>query len=722
MGNSQTSSYDEQTKAIKNKIISFELNLYFIGDDIFSLYENMEKEKKQGKGGIISYWNFFYYAENYEEQLEKINNSFIKRLNNFKKDNTQTFKEVIIVKLNKKEENKINEILNIFAKEKDVFCPFIFFLLGEEGNSGKEIESIIPDKEEYEISPLKVFTLLFENNLIESNKILFNHLLRICSYYNELGDSFVVWNKDGKEPISYDLVNSEYPAYINIFCLGKTGCGKSTFLNKFFNEKRSKEGGTGKSTTSKIVKYGIENIPIKIYDIPGFENEETIDIVYKKLNDKTNEMNNDKDKIHLLLYFINIQGETLFYEMEKKILDSIKENNNKIKIIFILTHCSTNPYNSNFNKINKHIKNLIESNIEKIINTITNNFGTNYSIENNYFKKDSIIQDNLILVNLIEDYENDVEEFGFDKVLESIYKTLSVGNSKEDLKVIVEKLLYAISNKIKIDKEYEEKIEEKLKNSYILSQTTFATQREKALNKAEKYYKNMFSFGKTAMVLSPFFREIKLGFMKYQKTKFKKNLKKIFGYNIIDKEDESNNINEKYIEKKEKDKDNIEKEKLWNEVRKEYHKKEVKSGWIIANEIAGYASYALFLGGPVGWCLGSVGLIGTSYISYKQFEKDCTEYYEQYKKHFEENKYSSFINFIITIFIGIKYFEAYIDNLKQKNKTNLSISPNSYEIIKEIKENIIDIIKIIEKNSNMNNRCNDILNSIPVLFEDKKDF
>ena len=195
---------------------------------------------------------------------------------------------------------------------------FLFFLLEEGENSGKEIDSIIPDKEEYDISPLKVFTFLFDKNEKESTGIFFNHLLRICSYYNELGDNFVIWNKDGKEPISYNLVNDDFPAYINIFCLGKTGCGKSTFLNKFFNEKRSKEGGTGKSTTSKIVRYGIENIPIRFYDIPGLESDETINSVFKKLKDKTNEMNNDTDKIHLLLYFINFQEETLFYDMEKK--------------------------------------------------------------------------------------------------------------------------------------------------------------------------------------------------------------------------------------------------------------------------------------------------------------------------------------------------------------------------------------------------------------------
>ena len=177
MGNDQTSSYDKQTKEINNKMVSFELNLYYIGDDIISLYENMENDKKQDKGGIESYWNYYHYSGKYEEQLENAKKFFIQRLNNFKKDFTNIFKEVIIVKLYNKDENKINEILNIFAKEKDVYCPFIIFLLDKKENSRKEIESIIPDKEEYGISPLKVFTLLYENNESQSTKILFSHLL-----------------------------------------------------------------------------------------------------------------------------------------------------------------------------------------------------------------------------------------------------------------------------------------------------------------------------------------------------------------------------------------------------------------------------------------------------------------------------------------------------------------------------------------------------------------
>ena len=318
MGNNFTKSYEEQKKALAKKILSFELNLYFIGEDIYPLYKNFDRRKQQDTGEIYTYWNYIYCEGNYENQLEGIKNKFIEKRDNFKKNPDNIFKEVILVKLNKREENKIKEIFDSFADDQDVYCPFIIFLLNEQLKPGEKNTDIIPDQEEYYISPLKVLTLRFQKYDVEETGKLYKRLWRICSYYNELGDQFIIWPKYEESPHPYDLINYNSPSYINIFCLGKTGSGKSTFLNKFFNEKRSKQGGTGKSTTTKIVRYGIDEFPIRIYDIPGFEGNDTIKIVNKKLKETTKEMNNDKDRVHLILYFINFKEETIFYEMENK--------------------------------------------------------------------------------------------------------------------------------------------------------------------------------------------------------------------------------------------------------------------------------------------------------------------------------------------------------------------------------------------------------------------
>lgn len=710
MGSNYTKSYEEQKKALAKNIISFELNLYFIGEDIYPLYQNLNNRKKQDTGEIYTYWNYNYCEGNYEKQIDGIKKIFKERQENFKKNPSNSFKEVILVKMDKKDDNKIKEIFDTFADDQDVYCPFIIFLINEQMTPEDNYKDIIPDQDEYYISPLKVYTIRFHKYDTEETMKLYKRLWRICSYYNELGDQFIIWPKYDDSPHPYDLVNCDSPSYINIFCLGKTGSGKSTFLNKFFNEKRSKQGGTGKSTTTKIVRYGIENFPIRIYDIPGFEGKDTIKVVNKKLSETTKEMNNDKDRVHLILYFINFKEETIFYEMENTIINTLRENNSEVRIIFVFTHCTINPYED---KLNKKKKDILKNKIDKAINIIGTTFGNAYTIEQNYFKKDSIIQENLILVNFIKDYENDKEEFGFERIIQTVYNTIIKGNSFELLQSIERILFDAIKTKTKINHEMDKSIEAKLKESYLLNQTTFALQKEKAIKEATKLYDNMFSIGKTALALCPFVRDIKLGFIKFQKYMFKKNLKKIFGFTIkselfadVDEMDSFSNINEKYFEKKEAEKENKEKENLVNEIRKDYHEKEVNSTWIVANEVVGGISYICMFGGPIGIAIGGAGLVGTSYVSYKQFKKDCTEYFEQYKKHYEENKYYSLLNFIISIQKGIEYFRNYLEELKKNKKmTDLQGAP--------IAEGINETIKA-ELNS-MDDKNQEIYSQIPVL-------
>jgi hypothetical protein len=45
MGSNCTKSYEEQKKALEKNIVSFELNLYFIGEDICPLYKNFNSRK-----------------------------------------------------------------------------------------------------------------------------------------------------------------------------------------------------------------------------------------------------------------------------------------------------------------------------------------------------------------------------------------------------------------------------------------------------------------------------------------------------------------------------------------------------------------------------------------------------------------------------------------------------------------------------------------------------
>ena len=670
MGGKQPNSYDEQKKAIEDGKISFDLNLYLIGENINQLYDNLEKAKNQENGSLFSYWNYYYIKGLYEDQIKNIQNIYDQKLKDCKNDPVKNkFKEVIIFQFKLKEEGKIDEIFENFCREKDCFCPFIIFLFEEEDSPGKGVEKIVPDSDAYYISPSKIFTIKYNKDEYFTNLKFYKILFRICSYYNELGDRIIIWPKDKEFPIEYNLIEGEFNSYINIFCLGRTGSGKSTFLNKFFNEKRSKEGGNGKSTTSKIVRFGIDQIPIRFYDIPGFEDsDKTVKMVNDKLCEKTEEMNNDRDKIHIILYFINYEIKTIFWDIDKKIIDTLKSNNKDVKIIFILTHCITDP---NKKLKDKKKEKEITDKINSLINNVKCLFGDAYSYENNYFIKGAISQKNIILVNLMPNYELNIPEFGFDKIIKSIYDSLSYGVNKEDLINIYLKIKDKIANNTKDDIVLDEQIKNYMKKNDILKYSTFIIEKDKAIEEATNLYNSMFSYKQIFTSFFPIVKDFKMGINKYQKYNFKRELKRIFGFSINNdsfkdvKNDYFQMIN-KYIQEKEAEKANLNKNNYVQEIRDGYHKSEVNSGFIIANEVVGYASYA-FLFNPVTFVLGGVGLVGSSYISYNQFKKDCTEYFEQYKNHYEEYKYESLNECINSLIISIDYFKNYLDDLNKNN-------------------------------------------------------
>ena len=721
MGKSISKSYKEQEKALKNGEISFDLNLYFIGDEASILYDRFNILKHQQIKDIFSEWNYFFHKGDYQSQLKEITAIFKNKQDKFMQDPVKnTFKETIIIRLKNKDEQKIDEILENFAGDKhDVYCPFIIFFFDE---IDVEKEKVIPNEEDYYISPMKILTFKFDTLGSESINQFHSTLFRICSYYNELGDQFLYWSKESEEPFAYDLIDSEFNSYINIFCLGKTGSGKSTFLNKFFRAKKSKQGGTGTSTTSKIVRFGIDKVPIRIYDIPGFEGEDTIELVNNKLIQVANELNSDKDRIHLILYFINSCEETYIYEMENTIIETLKTNNKDIRIIFILTHSSIDPYTlqEEENKKAKKRKktDVVRDKLRKAINIITSTFGEHYSYKNGYFQENSLIQKNLIFVNLEKDYEHEIEPFGFDKILRSIYNTLTEGNDIQKLVKVRERLANAIINKLKNDEKLDKELESCLSQGYLLHNSTFAQQKEKAFREAQKLYDEMFSFGMNMLTVSPILRDVKMTALSYHKRKFKMNLSRIFGFTIKNEKFEINNSTEtdyekmtrEYMEKLEASKKKDKNEQITDKIEKDIYANEVNSTWIFANEAAGFVSYLCLFGGPVLFPIGLIGVAGTSYVSYQQFKTDCTEYLEQYKKNYEEFKYHSLYNFICSIILGIEYLETYIVCSEDK------AAPIATEIIENVKKEIEqDFVTATGKSQTSGKDEKEIKNSIPFL-------
>ena len=86
----------------------------------------------------------------------------------------------------------------------------------------------------------------------------------------------------------------------------------------------------------------------------------------------------------------------------------------------------------------------------------------------------------------MKDYLSNKKEFGFGKIIERIYNTMNKGNSLEHLQSIERILINGIIYKTKINLEMDKKYRN-VKKSYLLNQTIFDLQKEKAIKEAIKY-------------------------------------------------------------------------------------------------------------------------------------------------------------------------------------------------------------------------------------------
>ena len=172
------------------------------------------------------------------------------------------------------------------------------------------------------------------------------------------------------------------------------------------NEKRAKEGGNNCGCSQKPHKYKILNYPIRLYDTVGFgdedKNVEDIRNFFKKLDE---ELLNSKEKIHLILYFIDGKAGNKFSKNEIILLkeEILKRN---ILIFYIVTKFDYNP-----NKNEKKYK--IE--LKKIYKSLTSKVG-----KENLSPNDDENLKKFFGVNLVKK-SSEKEIFGFDTIIKNIY-------------------------------------------------------------------------------------------------------------------------------------------------------------------------------------------------------------------------------------------------------------------------------------------------------------
>ena len=343
------------------------LNIY-LTRNIFTKTNSVDKKQKNL---IFDFWDFDYkFNSPIQEQIKYVFRKYEENKSNFEINS----KEALIVHVS----NKNSELIEtIFLKMEELksphYMPLVLFLL-DENNENEDNNKIIPDKKIYpNIDPSTIYTAsyifdkeyIFESeqnflSLQAESKIekIINILLRFCSYHNDLGDRFSIGK--GKNQINFDLTEKYFPFTINLCCIGRFGKGKSTCVNCVLGETKSKESSSGTSTTKKIKYYQIKNQPIKIYDIPGFENKETTLNAVKKLKELQDEINELKEQIHVILYIIKSNDERMFADLEYDMLKEVSIQK-KSKLLYVLTHSSSNTDKEEvIDMINIGIKGVLE--------------------------------------------------------------------------------------------------------------------------------------------------------------------------------------------------------------------------------------------------------------------------------------------------------------------------------------------------------------------------
>lgn len=418
-------------------------------------FNSIKNEEKK----IVSYWRWFPLTDSLNDNLLTIISLMSSKIKIcFDKKNNHKFKEVLIIQ----NKNIIPEKLDDFFEQlNDIldecgryFHPFIIFLTEEKINIDYESYDNFDEK--------KICFLPFPVDEPTFTDLLFK-LIQCCSYFNELGDYFEI------NGYPYQAIPDieTFPTYLNILIAGRSQSGKSTFVNLLLNQKRAKEGGNNCGCSQKPQIYKVLNYPIRLYDTVGFgdedKNVEDIRNYFKKLDD---ELLNSKEKIHLILYFIDGNAGNMFSKNEIILLDEIQKKN--ILIFYIVTKFNFNP-NKNAKKYNIELK--------KIYRSMTSAVG-----KKNLSDNDDENLKRFFGVNLVKTSpESDI--FGFETIIKNIYEffykegiILSVIKDKhknyiernekydwDDISSILQNNFFF--NHLKNYKEIEEKYEQNAKNS-----------------------------------------------------------------------------------------------------------------------------------------------------------------------------------------------------------------------------------------------------------------
>ena len=389
------------------------MHLRFIGLNMERFYKNFKNSTTLQN--IIKFWKIDSLKNT---ELSKQINEYFDNLQNIIENNEDiNIRECLIIKVNNTYDPEINSIIEKMDELSSLqFMPLVLILTSENSN-----KKIVIDTEKYdEIDP----RLFFIENYTEDPDIIEKKIvpiiLRFCSIHNDLGDAFIL-NEGEKNEEKFDLIEKAFPFNLNIFCFGRFGQGKSTGINQILQEYKAKENNRGFSQRKYLTYYQVKNKPIRIFEVPDFENEKIVEEELKRYHEKFNKL---KNSIHIILYFLNFFEYRAFMELEYPILEEITKHESA-KIIYVITHSKlTNPKNKNkiYNKINSGIQDITRN--KPIFNQR---------------KKLEATENNVVFVNFHYNEELDIKPFGRKELFKKIYDFYFESNDYKEI-------LHSLSN------------------------------------------------------------------------------------------------------------------------------------------------------------------------------------------------------------------------------------------------------------------------------------
>lgn len=318
------SQYFEDIKFKVNILVCGDYDENYVEKDLDKI-QNIPKEEglkyfKKGYNKNIKDWHYFFFEK--DKNIGINTRDFIQR--SIRKNN---YKNLILF-YSGLENFTYENLLEFYDKEPSTYHVNTIIV------TKKKEEFVLPELKR--INP-HLIRIVKEDNIIDQ---LIN-IIEVTSYCNELGDEIgfpkLFVNDKLLEKDSQLMIKDSFT--FNILVCGRPGSGKSMLINRILGKLKCHSGKGKASLTHRVVKYIHDSLPIIIYDTPGFENLIDIERVKQLLNDKNRNLNEEKNKIHCVLYCMNTCGERTFIEGEIDFLKWLIDQ--KLDIFFVATHAGS---------------------------------------------------------------------------------------------------------------------------------------------------------------------------------------------------------------------------------------------------------------------------------------------------------------------------------------------------------------------------------------------